>query len=261
MANKNEHCVMKITFLGTGTSTGVPQLNCNCQVCQSTNPKDKRLRSSILIEIDHTKIIIDCGPDFRTQCIRHKIESFDAILFTHEHFDHSFGINELRPFRKANLYAENRVLQSFHDSFPYLFGENPYPGAPQLNLFPINENPFFVNNIQITPIRLIHGKLPILGFRIKDFAYITDFQIIEKSEKEKLKNLDTLIIDVLQQNPHPSHLKLSDAIELLNELQPKQAYFTHISHKMGLHDEVEKILPSNYHLAYDGEILFSTFQS
>lgn len=247
---------MKLTFLGTGTSVGVPQMGCHCEVCSSSDPADKRLRASVLLETDKGgRILIDCGPDFRQQSLRYGIEEVDGVLFTHIHFDHAAGINEIRPLRHADLYAEQRVIDGILRFYSYLFGENHYPGAPELNLHTIT-GPFQLCGETITPVRAIHGKLPVLGFRIgKRFAYLTDFSEISDEEKQKLLGVDVMVMDALRIQPHPSHLSLQQALDLCDELKLSQVYFTHMSHDMGLHHVVNAQLPSSRQLAYDGQVV------
>ncbi len=248
---------MKITFLGTGTSQGIPVIGCNCEVCLSDDPKDKRLRCSIHIEIDNLSIIIDTGPDFRQQLLRERITDIDAILYTHEHKDHVAGLDDVRPinfFQKKDMpiYAESRVLTALKREFPYAFSENKYPGVPQLKLHEIENKPFLINGIEITPIRVMHYKLPVFGFRIQDFAYITDANYIDDQELEKLKNLDALVLNALRYKEHISHYTFDEAIEIIDRLQPKKAYLTHISHMLDKHQSVQKQVPPNIALAFDG---------
>jgi phosphoribosyl 1,2-cyclic phosphate phosphodiesterase len=245
--------VMKILFLGTGTSTGVPQMAGDCAVCQSTDSKDKRLRSSALISDGDNSLLIDCGPDFRQQVLMHRIKKVSNILFTHEHYDHISGLDEVRPFRAVDVYAEKRLLDVLVHNLPYIF-KSTYPGAPTINLNEIQKfnSTFQVSGFEVLPVRLMHHKLPVLGYRINNFAYVTDFSAIDESEMEKLKGLDVLAIDALRVFPHPAHLTLDQALELVEKLQPKRAYFIHMSHDMGLHEELQKTLTENVFLAYDG---------
>ncbi len=248
---------MKITFLGTGTSQGVPVIGCNCKVCQSEKPEDNRLRTSILIEHGDTVISVDTGPDFRQQMLREKVEKINAVLYTHEHRDHIAGMDELRSFnfmtrQAVDLYAEKRVQEALRTSFPYVFTEKKYPGVPQVNLHNIGLNEFYINGIKIIPIRVMHYRLPILGFRIGDFTYITDAKYIPPEEKEKISGSRYIVVNALRKQGHISHLSLSEAKTLVQEFSPQAAWFTHISHQMGLHQDVENELPANMHLAYDG---------
>ena len=248
---------MKITFLGTGTSQGIPMIASNHPVCLSNNSKDKRLRSSIMISWDDNRYIIDCGPDFRQQMLRENIQAINGVLFTHEHSDHTAGIDDLRPYTykmgEVPIYAQERVIESLKIRFSYIFEtENRYAGAPKLIENIIDSNSFMLNEVQVTPIAVMHGKLPITGYRFGNVAYITDLKTMSDHEKKKLENLDVLILNALRISAHPTHLNLEEAISFVNEIKPKRAYFTHISHKLGFHEEVEKILPENVFLSYDG---------
>lgn len=248
---------MKITFLGTGTSQGVPVIACDCIVCKSGNTKDSRLRSSILIETEHTKIVIDAGPDFRQQMLKVDSKKLDAIVLTHEHKDHIGGLDDVRAYnyfqkKPMDIYAEKRVLENISKyDFAYAFAENKYPGIPQMNLIEINNSPFKINDIEIVPIRGIHMKLPVLGFRIYNFAYITDMNYISDIEIEKLKNLDILVINALRHKKHVSHFNLDEALQIIEITKPRKAYLTHISHMLGLYDELIKTLPQNVFPSYD----------
>jgi len=248
---------MKITFLGTGTSQGIPMIASNHPVCLSNNSKDKRLRSSIMISWDNNRYIIDSGPDFRQQMLRENIQAINGVLFTHEHSDHTAGIDDLRPYTykmgEVPIYAQERVIESLKIRFSYIFEtENRYAGAPKLIENIIGSNSFMLNGVQVTPIAVMHGKLPITGYRFGNVAYITDLKTMSDHEKKKLENLDVLILNALRISAHPTHLNLEEAISFVNEIKPKKAYFTHISHKLGFHEEVEKILPENVFLSYDG---------
>jgi len=248
---------MKITLLGTGTSQGIPVIGCDCKVCTSDNPKDKRLRCSIHIQEGDNSIVIDTGPDFRQQLLKESITNIDAILYTHEHKDHVAGLDDIRPInflhkKDMPLYGEQRVIEALKREFPYAFTEHKYPGVPQLTLHTIENRPFSVANFKVTPIRVMHHKLPVFGFRIKNFAYITDANFIEKTELEKLKNLDVLILNALRFKEHISHFNLEQAIAIVKQLQPKQTYFTHISHLLDQHQTVQKTLPDHISLAFDG---------
>ena len=248
---------MKITFLGTGTSQGIPMIASNHPVCLSNNSKDKRLRSSIMISWDDNRYIIDCGPDFRQQMLRENIQAINGVLFTHEHSDHTAGIDDLRPYTykmgEVPIYAQERVIESLKIRFSYIFEtENRYAGAPKLIENIIDSSSFMLNEVQVTPIAVMHGKLPITGYRFGNVAYITDLKTMSDHEKKKLENLDVLIVNALRITAHPTHLNLEEAISFVNEIKPKRAYFTHISHKLGFHEEVEKILPENVFLSYDG---------
>lgn len=243
---------MRVTVLGSGTSGGVPEVRCKCDVCLSSDQKDKRLRASIMIETNGKNILIDCGPDFRQQVLNNNIDKIDYILLTHEHFDHTFGIGDLRPFGDVHIYAENNVCASVRRTFPYCFAEVKYPGIPKLTLHEITEKPFLLDDIEIIPIRYMHAALPILGYRIGNFAYLTDISSIKEEELSKLQGLEVLIIDALRITPHFSHFSLEQAQELASKLHPKHTYFTHICHSLGRHSDVTKELPFDQHLTYDG---------
>ena len=248
---------IEIEFLGTGTSQGVPVVACNCRVCQSTNNKDKRLRSSVYVKVYNAHILIDAGPDFRQQMLRSDIRLLDAILITHEHADHIFGLDDIRAFnwiqsKPMDIYVEERVQKSIKRVFDYVFAKFRYPGIPEMDLHIIKNETFFVHEIPVIPIRGLHHKLPVFGFRIGTFAYITDMKTIEKEELEKLKGLDILVLNALRQEEHISHFNLKEALELIKQLMPQRAYLTHISHQMGFYEEVMKLLPENVSLAYDG---------
>jgi phosphoribosyl 1,2-cyclic phosphate phosphodiesterase len=248
---------MKITFLGTGTSQGVPVIACECEVCNSIDFRNKRLRVSVNIQIGNTSILIDAGPDFRQQILRENINKLDAILITHEHKDHTAGLDDIRAFnfiqKKAMpIYASAEVHTQLKREYEYVFSEKQYPGIPQMQLIPIENNSFSINNISITPIQVLHHKLPVFGFRINDFTYITDANFISEIELEKIKGSKIVVINALQKDPHISHFTLAEAVNLIEKIKPQKAYLTHISHKLGLHNEVEKELPSNIKLAFDG---------
>lgn len=248
---------IKITFLGTGTSQGVPMIACSCEVCTSASPKDKRLRSSILVETAKTRIIIDSGPDFRQQLLREKIKRLDAVVFTHEHKDHVAGLDEVKAFNFINrmrmpVYVTENVKKALRREFAYMFEEIQYPGIPQVDLYDYDNDPFTVGDITLEPVTVLHYKLPVKGFRINNFAYITDANFIDETEKKKLMNLDVLVLNALRREPHVSHFTLDEAISLSMELKARKTYFTHISHQLGLHDEVSRELPFNIELAVDG---------
>lgn len=248
---------MKITFLGTGTSQGVPIIGSKHPVCLSDDSKDKRLRSSIMIEWDSYRYIIDCGPDFRQQLLREKVDNINGIVFTHEHADHTAGMDDIRPFThkmgEVPLYVPERITDNLQQRFYYIFTRvNRYPGAPSATIEIIYNKPFKLGTKKVIPIEFMHGKIPIYGYRIDNFAYLTDLKSISTSEKKKLRNLDVLVINALRIEPHPTHLCLKEALALIDEIKPKRAYLTHISHKLGFHVEVEKYLPENVFLAYDG---------
>lgn len=248
---------MKITFLGTGTSQGIPIIGCSCPVCTSLDFRDKRLRASIHIEIDGKSFIIDSGPDFRQQVLREKIVQLDALIFTHEHKDHTAGLDDVRGFnflQKKNLpiYGTNRVLQQIKKEFEYAFAPVKYPGAPMIDLHEIESKPFEIESTKFLPIQVMHHLLPVLGYRIQDFTYITDANYISEPEIEKIKGTKVLVLNALQQTSHLSHFTLAEALEMIEIINPEIAYLTHLSHTMGLHAEVQKTLPHNVKIAYDG---------
>ena len=253
--------MIKITFLGTGTSQGIPVIGSDHPVSFSNDPRDKRLRSSILIEYENLCFTVDCGPDFRQQMLKANCKKLDGIIFTHEHADHTTGIDDVRPFffrqGKIPIYLNNRVLDSLKERFAYIFDpEKKYPGSPDFDINIIENNKSFqISDLEITPIESMHLKLPVFGYRIKDFAYLTDVKTISELELNKLNGLDSLVINALRFEPHPSHLNVDEAIEIINLIKPKKTYFTHISHNMGFHQEVCKKLPKNVTLAYDGLVL------
>lgn len=249
--------LLKVTFLGTGTSQGIPMIASKDPVCLSNDFKDKRLRSSVLISWDNFNFVIDCGPDFRQQMLRENVESLNGVFFTHEHSDHTAGIDDLRPFcyqiGEMPIFTSYRTLKDLKQRFDYVFTtENRYPGAPSVMPFLIENAPFYVKDLEVVPIEVLHGNLPVIGYRFQDFAYLTDVKTIENSEKEKLKNLDVLVLNALRIDSHPTHFSLQEALDFVAEIQPKKAYFTHISHKLGFHEEISKQLPENVFLAFDG---------
>ena len=252
---------VKVTFLGTGTSQGVPVIGSNHPVCLSENPKDKRLRSSILVTIDDVNIVVDTGPDFRQQMLRAGVTHLEAVLFTHEHKDHTAGLDDIRPFnfrqkRDMDVFAEPSVQDALKREFQYIFADDKYPGVPKVKLHDIQNEPFQVWGKEVIPIRVLHYKLPVFGFRFGNFTYITDANKITEAEKEKIRGSKVLVLNALRKEPHISHFTLQEAIDLVQELEVEKAYFTHISHILGFHDEVSKELPKNCFLAYDGlEIL------
>jgi len=248
---------VQITFLGTGTSQGVPIIACPCNICQSSDSKDKRLRTSLLIETDGKTFVIDTGPDFRQQMLRENVKNMDAVIFTHEHKDHTAGFDDIRAFnfvnkKKMEIYASFSVQEAIKREFAYIFSDFKYPGIPEINLHLVENKPFSIQGVEIIPIEVMHYKLPVFGFRIGDISYITDANYISDQEKEKIKNSKILVLNALRREPHISHFTLDQAIELVNELKPEKAYFTHISHQLGLHADVEKELPENIELAFDG---------
>jgi len=243
---------MEILFLGTGTSTGIPQIGCECEVCRSVNLKDKRLRASVLVVSGKTQLLIDCGPDFRQQILTHHINRLSGVLLTHEHYDHVGGLDDIRPLGNSDIYAEDRVMKAIKRTMPYCFSENKYPGVPLIHLHEINENAFEIDDLKIQPIRIMHYKLPILGFRIGNMAYLTDVKTIDESCFEELKNLDTLILSALRPNFHFAHLSLNEALALTERIGARKTFFTHMSHDMGFHDEINRSLTDNVQLAFDG---------
>lgn len=258
---------MKIRFLGTGTSQGVPVIACECSVCTSTNPKDKRLRSSVFIEINGLNVIVDTGPDFRQQMLREKITQLDAVLFTHAHRDHTAGLDDIRAFNHKTdtdmpVFAEKMVIEQLKLEYHYIFAEHKYPGIPRIFPHEITNTEFNIGEIKVTPIRVMHYKLPVLGFRIGNFTYITDAKTIAEDEIEKIKGSEVLVINALQHEPHLSHFTFEEAITFAKKVGAKETYFTHISHKLGNHNSVSELLPESIKLAYDGLVLeVNTFVS
>jgi phosphoribosyl 1,2-cyclic phosphate phosphodiesterase len=248
---------LKVTFLGTGTSQGVPVIACSCAVCQSNDPRDKRLRTSIHIQHGGSSFVIDSGPDFRQQMLRAKIKNLTALIFTHEHKDHVAGMDDIRAFnyvlqKKIDIYATLRVQEALVREFPYVFHDFKYPGVPEVNMITIDEHPFIIEGLEFIPIEVLHYKLPVNAYRFGDFTYITDANFISEKEKEKIKGSRIVVINALRREKHVSHFNLQEALELIKELQPEKAYLTHISHQLGKHSHVEQELPPNVFLAYDG---------
>lgn len=249
---------MRIYFLGTGTSQGIPVIGSNDPVCLSSDPKDKRLRTSIFVEWDCNVFQIDCGPDFRQQMLVSNCSKIDALLFTHEHADHTAGFDDIRPFcfmqkRPISIYGQQRVISELKKRFAYVFEtENRYPGAPSVEVNVINEDEsFFVNEKKIIPISVLHGDLPILGYRFENFAYLTDVKYIDENNLKKLENLEVLVINALRIQEHPSHNNLEEALKFIELIKPKKAFLTHVGFQLGFHNQVEKKLPNNVYLAYD----------
>lgn len=248
---------MIITFLGTGTSQGVPVIACDCEVCTSTDPRDNRLRSSIMIETDDKTIVIDSGPDFRYQMLREKVKKLDAIVFTHEHKDHVAGMDDIRAFNyrqqaPVDIYATERVQAALKREFAYIFAEFKYPGIPQINIHTIGMEPFDIGSVHLIPVEVMHYKLPVLGFRINDFTYITDAKTVAASEIEKIKGTKTLVINALQTQSHISHFTLDEAVSFAQLIGAEKTYLTHISHRLGLHKAMSIDLPVGIEFAYDG---------
>jgi phosphoribosyl 1,2-cyclic phosphate phosphodiesterase len=248
---------LKITFLGTGTSQGVPVIACKCLVCQSSDPRDKRLRSSILVSSGDTNVVIDTGPDFRQQMLRENIENLDAVVFTHEHKDHTAGLDDVRAYnffsdQPMNVYATSRVQEALKKEFSYIFSNHDYPGIPKITMHTIDSKPFTVGDLDFMPVKVMHYKLPVLGFRIGDFTYITDANYISDEEKDKIKGSKVMVMNALRKEPHISHFTLDEAVSIIGELKPGKAYLTHISHQLGLHGEIEKELPAHVRCAFDG---------
>ena len=251
---------LKITFLGTGTSQGVPMIACKCEVCQSTDPRDKRLRSSILIETEDLNIVIDTGPDFRYQMLRAKVEKLDAILFTHEHKDHIAGLDDVRGFnywmkKPMEVFATDAVQTALKREFHYAFATDKYPGVPQINLNTIVNEPFQIGAVTIVPIALMHYKMPVFGYRFGKFAYITDANLITDVELEKLKGVEVLVINALRKTKHVSHFTLDEALDIISKVNPKKAYFTHLSHQMGKYSDLIPLLPNHVKPSFDGLVL------
>lgn len=249
---------MKVTFLGTGTSQGIPVIGCGCAVCKSANKKDKRLRVSVWIQTDDKSIVIDSGPDFRYQMLRAGVTDLDAILYTHEHKDHVAGLDDIRPFnyilkKRIDIYATERVQEALKREFQYIFSDVKYHGLPQIDVHTVNaERSFYVGETKIVPFEVMHYKLPILGYRIGDFTYITDAKTISEASFEKIKGTKVLVLNALQKESHISHFTLSEAIAFAQKVGAERTFLTHISHNLGLHEEVSKELPANIQLAYDG---------
>ena len=249
---------LKITFLGTGTSSGVPMIGCDCEVCTSADKKDKRLRSSILVESDTTTLVVDTTPDFRYQMLRAGVKKLDAVLFTHPHKDHVAGLDDVRAFnyfltKPMELYANALTEKAIKREFAYAFSDKKYPGIPNLSLNTIDDKPFYIGDIPVIPILVWHLKMPVLGFRFCNFTYITDANKIDEEEKEKIKGSEVMVLNALRKESHISHFTLDEAVAMVHELGVPAGYFTHISHQLGRHVEVNKILPEGIALAYDGQ--------
>lgn len=247
---------MKLTFLGSGTSQGIPVIACECEVCRSEDKKDKRLRCSAMLEIDGKNIVIDAGPDFRYQMLRAKVKDIRAILLTHEHKDHIGGLDDVRAFNwvkhgAVDVYTDIRTKEAVFKDYSYAFSEFKYPGVPEINMHVIDPNPFYIDDIRVIPIPVMHHKLPVMGFRIGNFAYITDANYIPESSMERLKGTEYMVINALRKESHLSHFTLAQAVEVVQKLQVKEAWLTHIGHQMGLTAEVSAELSAHIHLAYD----------
>lgn len=247
---------MKLTFLGTGTSTGVPQIRCKCEVCTSQSPFDKRLRASVLVETGNKNILIDCGPDFRQQILGIGSLRLDALLITHIHYDHVGGIDDLRPYCYPDsfpVYCKEDVAKELRMKLPYCFGARHYPGAPTFDMHIVEPGKaFMIGDVEVLPVEVMHYRLPILGYRIGELAYITDCKTIPQKSIDLLKGVDILVVNALRHQEHMSHMNLPQALELIEKVAPRVAYLTHMSHQIGLHEEVSKILPPHVHFAYDG---------
>lgn len=248
---------MKVTFLGTGTSQGVPVIACDCEVCKSLDYRDKRTRTSIHIQVDGKSIVFDTGPDFREQMLRERINHLDAVIYTHEHKDHTAGLDDVRSYNFKQdmdmpVYGRKPVLEQIQREFAYIFAVNKYPGIPKVKLYEIENKPFQVEGIDILPVDVWHYKLQVFGYRIKDFTYITDVNFIPDEEKDKIRGSKVLVLSALQKNSHLSHFNLEQAIDMVRELKIPQAYFIHMGHRMGLHRNIEEELPEGMELAYDG---------
>lgn len=248
---------MRVVFLGTGTSTGVPMIGCHCEVCTSENPKDKRTRTSLYVESSSTKVVFDTGPDFRMQMLANRLEDLDAVVFTHNHKDHTAGLDDIRPInhlkgKVIDVYAETNVQETLQREYAYIFKEKDYPGIPQIRMNTISTDPFSIGDIDFMPIRVWHMHLPVLGFRMGEFTYITDANRIEPAEIEKIKGSKVLVLNALRHTAHYSHFSLKEALKIIEIVQPEQAFLTHISHHLGLHVTQQALLPKGVSLAYDG---------
>ena len=252
---------LKITFLGTGTSSGVPMIACACRVCKSADEMDKRLRCSILVESERTSIVVDTTPDFRTQMLRARVDKLDAVLFTHPHKDHVAGLDDVRAYnffqqKAMEVYANALTEETLKREFAYVFSDKKYPGVPEVNLHTIDVNPFYIGDIPIIPIQVWHLRMPVLGFRFGKFTYITDANRIDPEEGEKIKGSEAMVLNALRHYKHISHYTLDEAVAMVQELAVPKGYLTHISHQLGLHHEVNESLPDGMELAWDGLKLY-----
>ena len=248
---------MKVTFLGTGTSQGVPVIACSCKVCQSVDHRDKRLRTSVHLEVEGKSIVIDSGPDFRQQMLHNRVQHLDALVFTHEHKDHTAGMDDVRAYNFKQqmampIYAQARVIEQLKREFAYVFAAEKYPGVPQVEVHEIQNQPFEVAGVQFLPVEVMHYKLPVFGYRVGDFTYITDAKTITEEEKQKVRGSKVVVLNALQQAPHISHLTLDEALTLAEDLGAERTYLTHVSHKMGCHRDINPELPEGVEFAYDG---------
>ncbi len=248
---------IKVTILGTATSIGVPVITCDCPVCTSSDPRDKRMRTSVMVEVSGRTLVIDCGPDFRQQMLRQQVINLDAVVFTHEHRDHIAGLDDVRAFnyvlnKKIDIYGTPQVIEAIRIEFPYIFSETRYFGAPQLNIHPIGTEPFNVHGIDLIPIHALHDKIPVTGYRIGDFTYMTDASYISPEELEKIRGSKVIVLNALRNSRHVSHFSVGEAVEILTDLAPREGYLTHLSHFVGTHEEVNNKLPDFIRLAYDG---------
>ena len=251
---------MRVTFLGTGTSSGVPIIGCTCEVCMSTDPRDKRLRTSALVEVDSKVIVIDAGPDFRYQMLNHHVTSMDALLITHGHRDHVAGLDDIRPFnylqgKIIDLYCDEWGETMIREQYPYAFNDNNYDFAPKVKFHRVNLEPFLADGVPVTPIEVMHYKLPVRGYRIKDFTYITDAKTISDTEKEKIKGSKVLVVNALRAHEHIAHYTIAEALALVEEVKPEMTYLIHMSHQFGRHADMEGTLPPNVKIAYDGLVI------
>lgn len=251
---------MRVRLLGTGTSQGIPIIGCHCPVCTSTDERDHRLRTSALVEVDGVNILIDAGPDLRQQLLRCGVTRLDALLLTHEHKDHTGGIDDVRPINflmktPLNIYGQPRVMKAIRNDYSYAFGPDQYPGVPQLVLNPLQPEPFEVKGVEVIPVKVRHMTLPIFGYRIRNFAYITDASFISETEKKKLKGVKVLVINALRREQHYSHFNLEQALAIIDEIKPERAYLTHVSHRLGKYVDVSQELPQNVFLGIDNQLI------